>query len=357
MVAAVVSRAVLAGIGLFIVCFVVVAQVSVAPALAQAGDPAKAEELIKQANDFRREGHDERALPLLRQAYEITRTPRTAAQLGLAELALGYWTSARDHLAEALAPAGSHPWVSRNRATIEEALAKARAHIAELTVDGAPAGAEVAVNGKVVGTLPLPGPLEVGEGRLDVELRAPGGRTAKQTLTLAGGARERVSLRLEPAVGASAAGAGGAATEPTTLRAAPHDEPAGSVTTSSAPAEGLPTWRRALPWTLLAAGAAAAAVGVWQHVAWRDQQSQFEAIRACGASVPMHGADPRCAGLYDNLTGDRSRALLGYGVGAFLAAGAAVAFIVNGSTAPAAEARVGLAAGPGELGLSYAGTF
>src|SRR5262249_50805594 len=78
-------RAALAGLALLLAV--------AAPARAQQGDPARAEELIKQANDFRRQGHDERAVPLLREAYQIARTPRTAGQLGLAELALGYWTA------------------------------------------------------------------------------------------------------------------------------------------------------------------------------------------------------------------------------------------------------------------------
>jgi hypothetical protein len=59
------------------------------------------------------QGHDERPVPLLRQAYEIARSARTAGQLGLAEMALGYWISAAGHLDEALAEESSL-WVEKN---------------------------------------------------------------------------------------------------------------------------------------------------------------------------------------------------------------------------------------------------
>src|SRR6266496_2893885 len=88
---------------------------AVAPrAHAAPSDSARAEDLIRQANTLRQKGQDPAALPLFREAYEIARSPRTAAQLGLVELALGYWLDSDQHLSEALAPA-HHPWIDRNR--------------------------------------------------------------------------------------------------------------------------------------------------------------------------------------------------------------------------------------------------
>ena len=93
---------------------------------APASDVVEAEELIRQANEFRRRGEDQKALPLLKQAYEAARSPRTAAQFGLAELALGYWVEAEGHLEEALTVGARHPFVDKNRGALESANARAR---------------------------------------------------------------------------------------------------------------------------------------------------------------------------------------------------------------------------------------
>src|SRR5688500_10991836 len=52
--------------------------------------PTRVEELIRQGVALRRSGQDQAALPLFQKAHEIGHTPRTAAQLGLVEMALGY---------------------------------------------------------------------------------------------------------------------------------------------------------------------------------------------------------------------------------------------------------------------------
>jgi hypothetical protein len=69
---------------------------------AWASEPAEVEALIEQANKFRRDGKDGKALPLMRKACDLATTARTAAQLGLVEMALGYWLQAEQHLTEAL---------------------------------------------------------------------------------------------------------------------------------------------------------------------------------------------------------------------------------------------------------------
>jgi len=61
------------------------------PAVA-AGD--EAERLTVKALDLRKIGDDQGALPLLERAHELSRSPRSAAQLGLCEQALGRWADA-----------------------------------------------------------------------------------------------------------------------------------------------------------------------------------------------------------------------------------------------------------------------
>src|SRR3954467_802661 len=131
---------------------------------AWAGDSAEAEALIRQGVELRSQKKDERALPLFEKAYQISRTPRTAGQLGLVEMALGYFVDAERYLGESLA-SPDHPWVAKNLPTLKAQLATAKSQIGELYVVGEAAGAEVWVNGKQVGKLPLAAPIRLEKGR------------------------------------------------------------------------------------------------------------------------------------------------------------------------------------------------
>jgi len=77
------------------------------PSVARADGAPQVEELIRQGIELRQAGQDVRAFPLFQKAYESDRTPRTAGQLGLCELALGYWVESEKHLGEALASSGN----------------------------------------------------------------------------------------------------------------------------------------------------------------------------------------------------------------------------------------------------------
>src|SRR6185436_16251994 len=67
----------------------------------------------------------------------------------------------------------------------------------ELYVIGEPNGAEVLVNGKVVGRLPLSMPIRLDKGRAEVQVRAPGYVATTDTVTMVGGKREDRSYRLQ----------------------------------------------------------------------------------------------------------------------------------------------------------------
>jgi len=173
---------------------------------AWAGDSAEAEALIRQGVELRAQKKDERALPLFEKAYQISRSPRTAGQLGLVEMALGYFVDAEKYLSEAVA-SPDHPWVAKNLPTLKAQLATAKSQIGELYIIGEPAGAEVVVNGKSVGRLPLPGPVRLDKGRVDVQVRAAGYVSSSDSVTMVGGKREDRSYRLqrEAPVGATIA--------------------------------------------------------------------------------------------------------------------------------------------------------
>jgi len=318
---------------------------------ADGADLRQAEKLIKEGNALRRNHQDAQALPLYQQAYDLARTPRSAAQLGLAEFALGYWDAANDHLTEALS-SSRNPWVEENRAILEKSQKEARSHLARLTVDGGPAGAEVVLNRKSLGTLPLDGPVLVLEGRAELEVRASGYKTDRRNLTLTGGAPAQITVKLQP-VAAPTVDQPPATPEPANpaepapvASAPPKDGP-----DTGAPGGELPAWRRVLPWAFAGGAVVAAGLGVWQQLSARDALDQFDAIAVCGSADPMHGS-AQCSGLYESWSTRRTRAFVGYGVAGALGAAAVGMFIWNAESSPV-DVQVGL----GTARLVLRGTF
>src|SRR5258708_8762372 len=97
---------------------------------AEEAERGKGEDVIRRAVDLRRSGHDNRAFPLLQEAYERAPSPRTAAQLGLVEMALGYKLEAERHLSEAV-ESRRDLWVNKNPSILESALEHIRAPTGE----------------------------------------------------------------------------------------------------------------------------------------------------------------------------------------------------------------------------------
>src|SRR5688572_26433692 len=77
--------------------------------------------LNDQAVELRRRGECSRALELFQRAHAMAPTPKTIAQMGLAELDLHRWTDAEKHLGAALGSA-EFPWIRKNRQYLEPAL-------------------------------------------------------------------------------------------------------------------------------------------------------------------------------------------------------------------------------------------
>ena len=208
-----------------------------------AGESGEAEALIRQGVELRSQGKDERALPLFEKAYQLSRTPRTAGQLGLVEMALGYYVDAERYLGEAVS-SPDHPWVAKNLATLKSQLATAKGMIGELAISGEPMGAEVWVNGKQVGRLPLPAPLRLDKGRAEIQIRAAGYVGTSDTVAITGGKREERSFRLvrepvaAPAVVTPVTPA--PATSPTTMPK-PAETQVASATPATSPASAPPS--------------------------------------------------------------------------------------------------------------------
>ena len=305
---------------------------------AYAADLENVETLIHQGVELRHEGKEVQALPVFEKAYEMMRTPRTAGQLGLSELAMGYWLAAEAHLSEAL-NFPEHPWVGRNLRDLKEALASARKNIGDVVVSGAPSGAEVFINGKKVGRLPLSSPQRLGKGLVDIELRAPGYVTDSRSLKINGGAQETITLTLSPVLelAAPSPGGGAAATRPEASR-----EPTASDSGAREP-DVRP--RQILAWAAAGVSALSLASAVVETFRWVDKQDEFDnhegpfvddpmtSGKNCGVSDPSSGGSG-CQDIHNSLALARTLAIIGYGVAGVLGVTSAVLFTASPSKPP-----------------------
>ncbi len=167
------------------------------PALAVTPEE-EADALIARGIELREQHKDDEALALFKSALAKSPTPRARAQVALAEQALGLWVLAETDLAVALS-SPSDPWIAKNQAALEGAIAIVRRHLGSLDVRGQE-GAEVVLDGVPLATLPLREPLRVEAGRRTLEVRAKGFYSVARTLEVpAGGiARESVTLVVAP---------------------------------------------------------------------------------------------------------------------------------------------------------------
>ncbi len=309
---------------------------------ARAADAIAVEELIRQGVKLRQDNRDAAALPLFQRAYDLEPSPRTAAQLGMVEASLGYFLAAEGHLMEGLS-SPRHLWIFKNRAQIEGTLREVRASIGTIEVTGTPAGAEVTVNGKVAGPLPLLQSVRVPEGIVQVTLRAAGFDEKSTSVKIAGGKHERLVVNLSP----SAAGQQQAAMRgPTGPNAVPPPVPRVKRTTSQAlgpdvraekgdegGGSSAPSWVRPAAW--VAGGLALGAFSLGGYNFWRMKQNQdaFNSRtkpgtteKACSTNFD-NGGQAGCSTLRANGSSAQRLGWAGVQAGGLLAALSIVGFI------------------------------
>ena len=161
------------------------------------------ESLVEHGIALRRERRDAEALEQFRKAFQLHPSPRTRAQIALAEQALGQWADAERDLVAALS-AVDDAWIAKNGAALQQGLATIRSHVGSLEVQSNVPGAELLVNGIRIGELPMP-PFRVAIGANDVEVRAPHWRPSRRQISVEAEIATRVTVDLaamEPTVAA-----------------------------------------------------------------------------------------------------------------------------------------------------------
>jgi hypothetical protein len=299
----------------------------IAPALAWGGPQEEADELARQGIELRRRGDDTRALPLFEKAHRMAPTARSAVQLGTVEQALGRWADAEEHLAQGLR-SPTDPWIKKNRAVIDESMRTVKTHIGSLEVTGAPAGAEVLVNGRKVGQLPLGGGVRVNAGDVDVELNAPGHLRGFRTVKVNAGDFQTVVIRLQ------------AVEQPPP----PPPPPPPPQAAPSAP------WQR---WAAIGAfGGAAigAGLGTYGVIRFNERVGTFNHDCGEGPMGPVNRGNGLPSGACNQLQSEyksaRTLAIVGYSVAGVLAATGVILLVTAPDAAPTGESKVAWVCAP-----------
>jgi tetratricopeptide (TPR) repeat protein len=138
--------------------------------------PEIATALVDEGMTLKVQGDNLGALAKFQEAQNVFSTPRGLAQLGLVEEPLGDLASAEDHITAAL-QAKKDPWIKKNRRTLTTAqkrIMRVTKNYAKLDITGAAAGAQITVNDRPVGTLPLGRAIRVPAGHVTVVARLQG---------------------------------------------------------------------------------------------------------------------------------------------------------------------------------------
>jgi tetratricopeptide (TPR) repeat protein len=304
----------------------IVAILLITPHLAFAqGDP------IQRGIDLRRQGKDAEALAVFKEAHQARPTPRSLAQIALAESALGRFVEAERHLQEALA--AKDEWIAKNREVLEKALAGIGQKLGTLVIRTR--AAEVLVNNEKASA----GEIRSLPGSYEIEVRAADHEPARRIVTVTAGSRVEVVL------------------DPTPLQKTTPPPPAPVpppvfapqspfvISTPPPPAvEPQSSSKRTWAWVSTAGAVLSLGAGAYGLGMYLDRSSDY---RACGRNAPR---SQECPGDLEALETGRAIAVGGFAVGA-ISAGLATWFFM--SSAPKRQ----VACGPMGLGLSCGGTL
>jgi hypothetical protein len=170
---------------------------SAAPAVESDAPKQEAARRFEHAIKLYEEGDYALALAEFERVYELVPDYRVLYNIGQVNIQLGRYARALRTLREYVSRGGSELPAQR-RSAVQADLDSLVGRTASIEVDVRPAGAELFVDGTVVGKSPLAEPIVVDVGERTVQARLTGYSTRAQTLTLAGGDRRRVDLTLEP---------------------------------------------------------------------------------------------------------------------------------------------------------------
>jgi len=137
------------------------------------------------------------ALAKYTQAYGLSKDPRLLFNMALCERNLRAYARMRTLLQRYETESGS-ALSARDKGAVDAALAAAENLVGKVTLSVDPPGATISVDGAVVGTAPLDGPLEIELGRHTVSAKKTGFEDTGQEIEVAGGAASSLAIHLAP---------------------------------------------------------------------------------------------------------------------------------------------------------------
>jgi hypothetical protein len=324
----------------WVACFVLAASTAgVGPALAAPSDIANAEGLFQRAKALMAKKQYADACPMLEESYRLDRAMGTLLNLALCHEALGRTASAWGEFkaVEQQALAASPPRPDRAKL--------ARAHAARLepklsrvkvTVDAAPAGLVLKVDGEEKGEPLWSSGITVDPGKRAIEVTAPGKKPYKTSVTVGDAATETVTI---PAL------------EDVPVEAPPPPPP--SATLDQVEEAAAKRARRTTGFIVGGLGVVTAGVGAAFGVLAIGADSDAKKCSPCAAGSPAADESNRAtdrALLFANI----SNVAIPVG-GVLLVAGALLVLTSGGSSDPTPAAktapRIAFGAGPGSVSL------
>lgn len=166
------------------------------PTSGTATDVDEARTRFQRGVELYKERSFDAALAEFTRAYELVPNYRVLYNIAQVQVERHDYASALRYFEDYLRQGASDVTPER-REQVEREIASLQARIAELMVRSNVTGAELSVDGVLVGTLPLNKPLQVSSGVHRLVVRKPGYSAVERTISVAGGDRPEIELNLE----------------------------------------------------------------------------------------------------------------------------------------------------------------
>jgi hypothetical protein len=282
---------------------------------------AKAQTLLSEGTQLFNRGATAEALEKFKQAYTEFPSPKLLFNIGMTSRNLGRSVEAMDAFEKFLAEATDAP--PDMIAQAKQTVSMLRTLLGNLTIKCSVPGPEIEVDGRPMGSAPLPKSLWVMPGNHLVTAKHPDFALATESVDVNAGTVHTLTLsmqRVQPVEPAP----------PTTENSAANVVPvqavaASSSETSSPPSKG---WWLGRKWTWVAASSAVVLAG--GAVAFGlAMQSKYDSLdRSCGSASPDYAG---CSsGQIDAVTWRRNTANVLWGLSAAAGVAAGVLFVVEG---------------------------
>jgi len=332
------------------------------------------------------QGKYEEARAAFLQAYALKKHPAVLLNLAQSELRSNHPVEAARHFSEFLRDNPSAEAAERKAA--QDGLTAARTQTGQIDVKVDVDGADVFVDGELVGRSPLAAPIDVAPGTRKVEARFPGHPTQTLDVSAQVGQVAPASLTM---------GASGGATPPPTT--GPEEGGDGSYAVSTEGRQPFVDWfvEDKVAWATAGAAVVGLGMGIGFALASRSASNNADNIAGqikvvaerddelanykgfdrsanpCAEPIPVtSGTDysPACSQLQDNLDArdtDKTLSTVGFVLAGLGAAGTGVLYFVRSK--PAEEPSVAISkppepttviapvVGPGIRGFAIGGTF